>query len=61
MFLLRIVAVLTGISIGAGILAYLFTGDRRYLGLSWKITRYALVMVFVFLALMFLERVVGMV
>ena len=58
MLLLRIVAVLTGIAIGSGIVAYLFSGDKRYLQLAWRITRYALIVVFVVLALMFLERVV---
>lgn len=58
MLLLRIVGVLTAITIGAGILAYLFTGDKRYLRLSGRIAKYALVFVLVVLALMFLERVI---
>jgi len=57
MFLLRIAAALTAIAIGSGIVAYLFSGDRRYLRLAWRITRYTLIFVFVVLALMFLERV----
>jgi len=57
MFLLRIVGVLTAIAIGSGIVAYLFSGDRRYLRLSWRISKYALIFVFVVLALMLLERV----
>jgi hypothetical protein len=57
MFLLRIVGILTAIAIGSGIVAYLFSGDRRYLRLAWRITRYALIFAFVVLALMFLERV----
>lgn len=56
MLLLRIVGVLTAIAIGAGIAAFLFTGDRRYLSLSGRIARYALIFVLVVLALMFLER-----
>lgn len=58
MLLLRIVGVLTAIAIGAGILAYLFTGDRHYLRLAWRIAKYALIFVLVVLALMFLERVI---
>jgi hypothetical protein len=58
MLLLRIVGVLTAITIGAGILAYLFSGDRRFLRLAGRVTKYALVFVLVVLVLMFLERVI---
>lgn len=58
MLLLRIVGVLTAITIGAGILAYLFSGDKRYLRLSGRVAKYALIFVLVILALMFLERVI---
>ena len=61
MFLLRIVGALTAIAIGAGIVAYLFSGDRRYLFLAGRITKYALIVVFVVLALMFLERMAAIV
>lgn len=57
MLLLRVVGVLTAIAIGAGILAYLFSGDKRYLRLAGRITKYALIFVLVVLALMFLERI----
>ncbi|CAG0980786.1 hypothetical protein RHDC4_01869 [Rhodocyclaceae bacterium] len=58
MLLLRIVGVLTVIVIGAGIVAYLFTGERRFLHLSAKVTKYALIFALAVLALMFLERVI---
>lgn len=58
MLILRIVGVLTAITIGAGILAYLLSGDRRYLRLSARMAKYALIFVLVILALMFLERVI---
>ncbi len=58
MLLLRIVGLLTAIAIGSGILAYLFTSDRRYLRLAWRIARYALLFVFVVLALLLLERLI---
>jgi hypothetical protein len=41
MLLLRIVGVLVAITIGAGIVAFLFTRDRRYLRLSWQVAKYA--------------------
>ncbi len=48
---------LTVIAIGAGIVAYLFSGDKRYLRLAGRIGKYALIFVLVVLALMFFERV----
>lgn len=58
MLLLRIVGLLTAIAIGSGILAYLFTRDRRYLKLAGRIAKYALIFVFVVLALLLLERLI---
>ncbi|MBI5785717.1 MAG: hypothetical protein HZA64_09685 [Rhodocyclales bacterium] len=58
MLLLRIVGVLTAIVIGAGIVAYLLTGEKRYLGVSARVAKYALIFALVVLALMFLERIV---
>jgi nucleoside permease NupC len=59
MLVLRILGVLVVIAIGASILAYLFSRDRRYLSLAWRIIRYALLFLFIFLSLMFLERALG--
>lgn len=56
MLLLRIAGILTAIAIGSGILAFLFTGERRYLRLAARIAKYALIFLFVVLALLFLER-----
>lgn len=58
MLLLRIAGVLTAIAIGAGILAYLMSGEKRYLRLAGRIAKYALVFALVVLALMFFERVI---
>lgn len=58
MLILRIIGVLTAIAIAAGIFAYLITRERRYLGLSVRIAKYALIAALVILALMFLERVI---
>ncbi len=60
MFLLRIVGVLTAIAIGAGIVAFLFTQDRRYLQLSLRIAKYALIFALVFMGLLTLERVIAL-
>lgn len=55
MWLLRIVGLLTVIAIGSGIVAYLFTGERRYLQLAGRVTKYALIFLIV-LTLLALER-----
>jgi hypothetical protein len=60
MLLLRLVGALVAIAIGSGITAYLFTGDKRFLRLSARLTKYALIFVLVFLALLFLERVIAL-
>jgi hypothetical protein len=58
MLLLRVVGMLTAIVIGSGIVAFLFSGERRYLAMSWRVTRYALLFVLVVLALLALERII---
>ena len=58
MLLLRIVGLLTAIAIGSGILAYLFTQDRRYLRLAGRVAKYALIFVLVVLTLLILERAI---
>jgi hypothetical protein len=61
MFLLRIVGLLTAIAVGAGITAFLFTGDRRYLGLAWRIVKYALIFALALFALLAFERLLVMI
>lgn len=58
MLILRIVGVLAVIAIGAGILAFLFTRDRRYLAFAWRVAKYALIFALVVLSLFFLERII---
>jgi hypothetical protein len=56
MFLLRIVGILAAIAIGAGIVIFLFTGQKRYLAFSWRIAKYALIFALVLFALLAFER-----
>jgi fatty acid-binding protein DegV len=58
MLLIRIAAILTAIIIGSGIFAYLVTRDRRYLRLSGRVAKWALILVLIVLVLMFLERLI---
>jgi hypothetical protein len=57
MWLLRVLAVLLVIAIGAGLLVYTFTGDRRYLQLSGRLFRYGVIVGLIVFALLILERV----
>jgi hypothetical protein len=56
--LLRILGVLVMITIGSGIVVYLFSGDRRYLRLSGHVAKWALIAALAILGLMFLERAI---
>lgn len=56
MLLLRIVGILLAITIGSSLVAWLFTRDRRYLVLSARVTKAALVFALVVLVLMAAER-----
>ena len=56
MWLLRLLAVIVVIAIGVGLVVYAFSGDRRYLALSWRLFRYAVLFALLIFALMFVER-----
>ncbi|MDZ4251076.1 MAG: hypothetical protein U1A72_00705 [Sulfuritalea sp.] len=58
MLLLRIIGMLTAITIGSGIVAWLFTRDRRYLVLSGRVALGALILALVILVLMAAERLI---
>ncbi|MDP1612032.1 MAG: hypothetical protein Q8M11_13350 [Sulfuritalea sp.] len=58
MLLLRIIGILTVITIGSGIVAWLFTRDRRYLLLSGRVAKWALIFALVVLVLMAAERLI---
>lgn len=57
MYVLRLLAVILVIAVGAGILLSLITGDKRYLAFSWRLFRYGIVFALIIFALMILERV----
>ena len=58
MLLLRIVGMLTAITIGSALLAWLFTRDRRYLVLSGRVAKVALIFVLVVLVLIAADRLI---
>jgi hypothetical protein len=57
MLMLRVIGMLVAIAIGSGVVSYLVTGDKRYLRLAGRLTKYALIVALAILSLMFLERV----
>lgn len=58
MLIVRLIGVLLMIAVGACFLAFVLTGDRRYLALAWRLIRYAVIAVLGFFALLALERVI---
>lgn len=57
MWLLRLLAGILIVAIGAGLLIYAITGNRHYLGFSWRLFRYGVVFALIVFALMIIERV----
>ncbi len=57
MWLLRLLAVILVLTIGAGFLIYALTGNRTYLTLSWRLLRWGIVFALIVFALMIVERV----
>lgn len=57
MWLLRLLAVILVVAIGAGLLIYVITGNRNYLASSWRLFRYGIVFALIVFALMIFERV----
>jgi len=58
MLVLRLIGILTLITIVGSIGLYLFTRNRRYLTFAWRVFQFAFVFLVVFLALYVLERLV---
>jgi hypothetical protein len=55
---LRLIGILVLIAIAGSIALYLFTRNRRYLTVAWRVFQFAFVFLLVFLALYVLERLV---
>lgn len=59
MLLARIVGLLAAIALGACLLTYLLTGERKYLRYAWHVFRAALFLALLVLLLIFGERLVN--
>jgi len=58
MLFLRVIGILTAITIGSSVLAWLLTHDRRYLTLAGRVTKGALIVALTILALTAAERLI---
>ena len=58
MLILRILAILTAITLGVSLLAYLLTWNRRYLSFAFQVFKYSLYFSLLLLALLALERAI---
>ena len=56
MLLVRVLGLLTAVALGALVLLYMVSGNRRYLNLAWQVFRYALFVVVLVLLLFLFER-----
>ena len=56
MWLLRLLAVILVVAIGAGLLIYAITGQRKYLALAWRLFQCGIVFALIVFALMIIER-----
>jgi len=57
-FVLRVVGFLILITIGASLVTYVLTRNRRYLTFAWQALKYGMVMVIVVLTFILFERLV---
>lgn len=57
MWLLRLLAVVLILAIGAGFLVYVLTGERRYLVIAQRLLKYGIIFALIVFALMIVERI----
>jgi hypothetical protein len=58
MLLLRLIAILAVLAIGASVLTWVITRDRRYLGLAWRVAKGLLIVALAIMALLAAERLI---
>jgi hypothetical protein len=58
MLVLRIVGFVLLITIGASLVMYVFTRNRRYVIFAWQILKYGMIMAIIVLVFMLLERLI---
>jgi hypothetical protein len=58
MFVLRLVGFLVLITIGASLVTYLLTKNRRYITFAWQVLKYGMLMAIIVLTFILFERLV---
>lgn len=58
MLLLRFLAILAALGMGASVVTWVFTGERRYLGYAWNIGRATLAVALLIMVLLAAERII---
>lgn len=58
MLVLRFLAVIVALAIGASVATWVFTGDRHYLRMAWKLAKAALIVALLLFALLAAERII---
>jgi hypothetical protein len=58
MLVLRIVGFLVLITIGASLVTYLLTKNRRYVTFAWQVLKYSMLMAIIVLTFILFERLV---
>ena len=57
MLILRLLGILTVLTIGASVLAWVFSRDTRYLKFAWRVAQGALVIALTIMGLLAAERI----
>jgi hypothetical protein len=58
--LVRIIGLATAVALGLSVALWLFTGERKWLRLAWRIFKYAVFVILLVLLLIFAERLLAM-
>jgi hypothetical protein len=58
MFFLRIVGFILVITIGASLVTYLLTRNRRYITFAWQVLKYGMLMAIIVLVCLLFERLI---
>ena len=58
MFVLRIVCFLVLITVGASLVVYLLSKNRRYVTFAWQLLKYGMLMAIIVLACLLFERLI---
>ena len=58
MVIFRLIGILSLLAIGLALALYLFTRNRRFLTIAWRIFQFAVILLLVFMGLFVLERLV---